>query len=64
MEGRIVKGKKSRAEPAILGAVQWTVTGVTGHSGDPAVKHAEVGIHSSQLYFLILIFALYRRKKN
>ena len=44
MEGRIVKGKKSRAEPAILGAVQWTVTGVTGHSGDPAVKHVEVGI--------------------
>ena len=39
-----MKENKRRAEPAILGAVQWTVTGVTGHSGDPAVKHVEVGI--------------------
>ena len=64
MEGRIVKEKKRRAGSVILGAVRWTVAGMTGHSGDPAVKHVEVGIQSSQLYFLILIFALYRRKKN
>ena len=44
MEGRIVKEKKRRAEPAILRAVQWTVTGGDTAAGAPAVKHAEVGL--------------------
>ena len=61
MEGRIVKEEMRRAETAILTAVLWTVTGVATATGAPAVLHVEVRLSET---FLILIFAVFRRKKN
>ena len=61
MEGRIVKDEMRRAETAILTAVLWTVTGVATATGAPAVLHVAVRISET---FLILIFAVFRRKKN
>ena len=63
MEGRIVKDEMRRAEPAIPEAVLWTVTGVATAAGAPAVKHVEVGLLSKQSD-LVLILAVFRRKKN
>ena len=61
MEGRIVRDVMRRAEPATPEAVLWTVTGVATAAGAPAVLHVEVRLSET---FLILIFAVFRRKKN
>ena len=63
MEGRIVRDVMRRAEPATPEAVLWTVTGVATAAGAPAVKHVEGGLFSEQSD-LILILAVFRRKKN
>ena len=56
-----MKDKKRREETVRLAAVQLTESTISGAAGAPAVLHVEVRLSET---FLILIFAVFRRKKN